>query len=264
MSVTIRTMAVSNTKTRGARPMTGLVAILLAVAGCAGPSPSLPAVTRTPTPSIAATAAPTDEPGASAPTPLEDPPLAIELVAGGYTGFPDEAGGFASYGAILRNPNTGWSVQRAEVKIDFLDASGAFIAGEEVVVTILPGQETAIGGQASGAAEASQMDVQLPDDLTAFVPRATTNEGFDVTDIVWTGNGARGWLTTGELTSRFATPQSFVQVVAIHRDEAGSIVGGAGGGIQDIAPGGSAKFEIVDTSPYTDIMQTDIYWQVTR
>jgi hypothetical protein len=263
MSVTIRTMAMSSTTTRGARPMTGLIAILLAVAGCAGPSPSPSAVTSPATPTIVATAAPTLQPSAAGSATLDDPPLAIELVAGGYTGFPDEAGGFASYGAILRNPNTSWSVQRAEVKIDFLDDSGTFIAGEEVVVTILPGQETAIGGQASGAGAASQMDVQLPDDLTAFMSRAATDEGFDVADVE-TVTGAGGLLTTGTLTSRFATPQSFVQVVAIHRDDAGTIVGGAGGGIQEIAPGASAEFEIVDGSPYTDVVKTDIYWQVTR
>jgi hypothetical protein len=199
----------------------------------------------------------------SAFVPAEDPPLAIELLESGFTAFPDDGGGFASYGAVLRNSNTGWSVQRAEVMIDFLDATGAFIAGEEVAITILPGQTTAIAGQSSGAGNAARMEVHPPEDDPAFVPRPSTGEDFGVTGLR-TEAVAGQWLTTGELESRFETPQSFVQLVAIYRDAAGHIVGGGGGGVQAIAPGASSAFEIVDSSPYADVSATDVYWQIAR
>jgi hypothetical protein len=195
--------------------------------------------------------------------PSEDPPLEIEVVETGFTAFPDDSRGVASYGAILRNPNTGWSLQRAEVRIDFLDATGAFITGAEVAVTILPGQTTAIAGQSSGAGDAASMTVQPPEDLTAFVPRPATDDTFEVRDLQ-TESMAGQWVTTGQLVSGFTNRQSFVQLVAIHRDATGAIVGGGGGGVEALEPAASAAFEIVDASPYAEVSVTEVHWQVTR
>ena len=149
-----------------------------------------------------------------------------------------------------------------EVFVDFLGPDGAFLAGEEPVVTILPGQTTAIAGQAAGAGEAATIDVRPPDDVVAFQPRA--DEGtFDVEDIRTTSADGQT-ITTGRLMSRFQTDQSFVEVIAIYRDGAGSIVGGASGGIEAIPAGGSAEFEIIGVSPSVEIASTEVYWQVAR
>lgn len=107
------------------------------------------------------------------------------------------------------------------------------------------------------------MEVHPPEDAAAFVPRPPSGEEFGVAGIR-TEAVAGQWLTTGELESRFETPQAFVQLVAIYRDAAGAIVGGGGGGVQAIAPGASVAFEIVDSSPYADVSATDVYWQVAR
>ena len=237
----------------------GLIVSVVAACTSTAPTPVL-----TPPPSQPPVESPSASLAASpAFVPAEDPALSLELVESGFSAIDDDGGGLASYGAILRNPNTGWAVRRAIVTIDFLDASGTFIGGEEVAMTLLPGQESAIGGQSSGAGAASQMEVHLPDDVDSFVPRAATAESFDVTEIR-TEAIAGQWVTTGRIASAFSTAQSFVQLVAIHRNGAGAIIGGGTGGIQAIEPGATATFEIVDGTPYADVAETAVYWQVTR
>ena len=110
-----------------------VVAAAIGLAACTSVTPT-PIVTTPPasSPSDELPEATPPPSGAAASEPAEDTPLEIEVVESGFSVFPDDGGGFASYGAILHNPNTGWSLQRAEVHVDFLDASGAFIAGEEV------------------------------------------------------------------------------------------------------------------------------------
>jgi hypothetical protein len=192
----------------------------------------------------------------------ETDPLPLEVVESGFTAFPDDQGGSASYGAIIRNPNEAWAAVRMEVHVDFYDTADAFLAGQDVVVTVLPGQTTAIGGQVQGAGDASRMEVVLPDDLTAFQLRTMTSERFEA-DVVQTSRAGGQTTTIGRLNSLFATAQTFVQLVAVYRDADGAIIGGAGGGVESIAPGGSADFEIGSVL-YPDLMDTEVYWQVTR
>ena len=240
-----------------------LVAAGIGLAACTSVTPTPIMTTPGPSRSNEVPEATPPPSGSAASEPAEDSPLDIEVVESGFTVFPDDGGGFASYGAILHNPNAGWSLQRAQVHVDFLDANGAFIAGEEVAITILPGQTTAIAGQSSGAAGAATMTVQPPVDLTAFVPRQATDEAFTVTDLR-TESIAGQWVTTGQVVSGFTTRQSFVQLVAIHRDAAGAILGGEGGGVEALEPGASAAFEIVDASTYEEVTATEVHWQITR
>ena len=245
----------------------GLAAAVALLAGCdaarsstAIASPSAVA-SASPGATIVATSTPPASQGATVPPSAVADPVPIEVVEAGLTAFPGDAGGSVSYAAVLHNPNTDWMLQRAEVLVDFLDANGAFVGGEELLVTILPGQTTAISGQSAGAGAATQIVVQPPEDVTAFVRRAG-GEGFDVLDVA-TEAGASTWLTTGTLVSRFGALQTFVQVFAVHR-AGGLIVGGASGGIESIEPGASATFEIVDSSAYAAVEATGVYWQVTR
>ena len=189
--------------------------------------------------------------------------LPIEVVETGYTILSDDPSGSIAYAAILRNPNTDWAFQRAQVLVDLLDAKGGFLAGADVVVTLLPGQTSAIAGQISGGGGAASLDVRPPEDSAAFVTRAATDEGFEVLDVATAQEGG-GWLTTGTLVSRFAARQSFVEVIAVQRDAAGVLLGGANGGVEAIEPGASVPFEVLDDAPYAAIGRTDVYWQLTR
>jgi len=219
------------------------------------PSPS---VSSSPVPR--ASAAGSTAPSASVPVELDPSP--VEVLDSGFTTTADPEGGSTSYGALLRNPNASWAAVRMEVHVDFLGADGSFVAGEEPVVTILPGQTTAIGGLAAGAEAAASIEVTAPDDIVAFQPRA--DEGTFVVEDIQTTSGDGQTTTTGRLVSRFQTDQSFVEVVAIYRDGAGSIVGGASGGVEGVPAGGSAEFEIVEFTPAVEINTTEVYWQVTR
>jgi hypothetical protein len=189
-------------------------------------------------------------------------PAPLELVESGFTAFPDDQGGFASYAALIHNPNSAWAAARMEIHVDFYDAADAFLAGEDVVATVLPGQTTAIGGEAHGAGDAARMEVVLPDDLAAFQPRDLTSERFEA-EVVQTSRAGGQTTTIGQLTSLFATEQTFVQLVAVYRNGEGSIIGGAGGGVESIAPGASAAFEVV-SALYPELSGTEVYWQVTR
>jgi hypothetical protein len=237
--------------------------VLAAVGSCADTNRSSPPSTSLTSPAASPSRdAPASVPGSPSVAVAADP-VQLEVVESGFTTIVDDQGGAASYGAILRNPNADWAAVRMEVHVDAFDAGGAFIAGEEVVVTALPGQVTAIGGLSQGAGTAATVEIVPPEDLTAFQPRPATDETFAVED-VRTASGGGQTTTTGRLVSTFATEQTFVQLVAIYRDAAGRIIGGAGGGVQSIPAGGSADFEIVEATPGAEVAATEVYWQVTR
>ena len=186
--------------------------------------------------------------------------MTLRLVESGFTAFPEA--GFASFGIVVRNPDPALTAYHAVIHLDFLGPDGAFVAGEEFQVIVFPGQTTALAGQAFGAGEATRMEVVFPEDSSAYQPRGSGRETFEVRDArTRIGNGS--YVTTGRLFSRFETAQEFVQVFAIHRDSAGEIIGGATGGIQSIDPGDSSPFEIVDQTPYAGVSTTDVFWQVS-
>jgi hypothetical protein len=150
-----------------------------------------------------------------------------------------------------------------EIHVDFLDTGGAFVTGQDVVVTILPGQTTAIGGHAWGAGPAASVEIKPMDDAVAFQTRAPADGTFETKDVeTVSGNGQT--TTTGSLASTFSTEQSFVQLVAIYRDGTGAIVGGAGGAVESVPAGSSVTFEIIDATPAAEIAATEVYWQMTR
>ena len=199
-------------------------------------------------------------------TPVAPPdavdPEALVIVERGFTAFAEDGADFASFGIVLTNPNPDWAVVRSEVFIDFFDADDAFIAGEEVFLTLLPGQTSAIAGEAFGAGRATRMEVGLPDDTTAFEPATDSGRAFDVTDVSTTRSDDLN-VTSGTLTSRFGTVQRLVQLAAIYRDAGGGIVGGAVGGVDAIEPGQELEFEIVDAAPHGDLAAAEVFWQLS-
>ena len=213
-------------------------------------------------PASAAIEASGPPPGAAS-LPLETDPVPIEVVESGFSAAPDDQGGSASYGAVLRNPNATWAAVRMEVHIDFLDAGGGFINGQDVVVTILPGQTTAIGGHASGAGSAASVEIKPLNDAVAFQTRAPADGTIETSDVETVSAGGQT-TTTGSLASTFPTEQTFVPLVAIYRDEIGAIVGGASGAVASVPPGGSVPFEIIEATPPAEIAATELYWQASR
>jgi hypothetical protein len=182
-------------------------------------------------------------------------------VESGFTAFADGSD-FASFAAVLENPNARWAAMRMLVMVDFLDADGAFVAGEELFVQILPGQRTAIAGEAFGAGQARQMTVNVPEDTTAFEDSAASEASFAIMGVDTTrADGLNR--TEGRVRSRFPDTQSSVLLAAVYRDGRGRILGGAVGGLDSIAPGETQEFEIIDSAPFRNLARTEVFWQVS-
>lgn len=189
-------------------------------------------------------------------------PTGLRIVESGFTAFSTDGNDFASFAAIVDNPNDRWAVFRMEITIDFFDADDTFVAGEEMFVQVLPGQRTAISGEAFGAGQAVRMSVNLPDDTTAFEASRISSGLFRTADVETSRRDGLN-VTRGRLTSRATVTESLVQLTAIYRSARGAIIGGAVGGVDSIAPGATISFEIIDSAPFPSIPDTEVYWQVS-
>lgn len=224
--------------------------------GAATPSPS-PDPDATPAATAPATPRPTVEPR---PTPDEGTYQPLVLDSFGYTAVTEDGNDFATWGAVLTNPNTEWSVFRMPVAVSFLGPDSALLNSADLQVTVLPGQTTAIGGQTFGASAATEMVVELADDPTPYRPLISSGT-IEITDLESEPSEA-GLLTTGTLTSSLTTDQTFLQLFAIYSDAEGNIVGGTAGAVEAMASGASVPFEISEAQPPADMAATDVYWQL--
>lgn len=213
----------------------------------------------TPAPSGGAAGSPAATTPATATPSVEAEPAPIRVVEAGFTAFAD-GNDFASFAAILENPNTAWAAIRMRVTIELFAPGDEFVGGDELVVQILPGQRTAIAGEVFGAGRATRLEVRLPDDTTAFESRRPRGR-FDVSSIHTSRDDGLN-KTGGRLTNRFDTDETLVQLIAVYRDQRGSIVGGAVGGVDSIESGDTLVFEIIDSAPHRQLAATEVYWQV--
>jgi hypothetical protein len=188
--------------------------------------------------------------------------VSLRVVESGFTAFAEDGNDFASFAAILENPNAAWAALRMHVTVEFFDADDVFVAGQELFVQILPGQRTAIAGEAFGAGQARRMEVILPDDMTAFEPSRSTGDLFDLSAIETSRRDGLN-ITDGRLTRRATATESAAQLVAVYRNGRGAIMGGAAGGVDSIAPGATLTFAIIDSAPYAVISSTEVYWQMS-
>jgi hypothetical protein len=209
------------------------------------------------TPAGPQTPGPTLEPR---PTPAEGAYQPMTVAESGYTAVKDEANDYATFAAVLANPNTEWAIYRLSLQVNFFDASDGFLGGAEVQVTLLPGQTTAVSGQAYGAGSAVRMVVAPLDDPTPYMPFSSSGT-IEVSD-VQTSASEVGVLTTGTLTSSLTSDQTFLQLYSVYRDASGAVVGGATGAVESIPSGGGAAFEISDSQPPPGWTATEVYWQL--
>jgi hypothetical protein len=208
-------------------------------------------------PTQAGTPRPTLEPR---PTPSEGTFQPVTVDSFGFTPVTSDGNDYTTYGAVLTNPNTEWAVYRMLVQVNLFDAADNFVGGAEVNVTILPGQTTAVSGQAFGAGSAVRMLVAPPDDPTPYVPFSSAG-AIDVSGVATTTNET-GTLTTGTLTSSLTSDQAFLQLFAVYRDASGAVIGGIPSAVESLPSGSSVQFEILDTQPPPGIASTEVYWQL--
>lgn len=177
----------------------------------------------------------------------------------GFTAFHDGGNDFASYGAILRNPDPKWSIVRMEIHVDFYGTGDTFLAGDDVTITIRPGATLGIAGQVFAAGRAVRMEVNPPEDTASYQQVSPSTESIRARNVS-TRRISGSYVTTGTVVSTFSTEQSPVELTAVYRDARGRIIGGSTGGAQTVPARGTASFEIVDGSPYPAVAKTDVYW----
>jgi len=256
-----------------------------------GPSPSAPVQPSlvlpsgepsddpAPSPSTATPGASTLQPSAGSPTPgstdpgtprptLEPVPTPDEgsyqpvvVDSFGFTPINTDGNDFSSWAAVFTNPNTEWAIFRMPVQIEFYGADDLFLGGDELYVTILPGQTTAIAGQ-GGTAATTRFVVTPADDPTPYVPLISSGT-VEITDVESVATDI-GRLTTGSLTSTLTTDQTFMPIIAVYRDAAGNILGGTNSGVESLPSGATVQFEIPDSLPPPNIATTEVYWQLGR
>jgi hypothetical protein len=216
--------------------------------------PASPPTSPPPSPSPASAGRPT-------PVPPSQPPAQsdVEVKETGFTAFHTNGNDFASYGAILRNPDPHWSIVRMEIHVDFYGTGDTFLAGDDVTITIRPGATIGIAGQVFGAGRAVRVEVNPPEDTVSYQQVPPSTESMRVKNVSTRRiNGS--YVTTGTVVSTFSSDQSPVELTAVYRDARGRIIGGATGGAQTVPAGGTAPFEIVDGSPYPAVATADVYW----
>ena len=136
------------------------------------------------------------------------------------------------------------------------------MAGEERSISLLPGQTTAIAGQAFGAGAAERLDIRPPEDTTAYFPAAPPTGTVEIDDITAHQAGST-MTTTATIHNNLPTDLRFVEVSAVYRDASGAIIGGSPGAIELVAAGESVPFEISDAQAPAGIESTEVYWWVS-
>jgi hypothetical protein len=202
----------------------GNVLLALTAAACTGRGHEQP----TPTPS--ATSQPAPVTGATAPDGGR-----LRVTEQGLSQINDSAGKvMVSFGVLLENTSTNWVATSTKLTVTLADDSGAPVEdrvehGQYSVYSTFPQHRTGLGAQIYvGSPGATRIAVQIG--TSTWYPR--TNPGFAEVASADVQTRHR----TGSATFTFALTSAYHQTVTgrylyiIFRDQAGKLIGGAGGG----------------------------------
>lgn len=211
----------------------------------AAPTPSATHTILTPTPGSAKTPAPTDA-------------VRQDLVIGDF-GFTLDSGD-AAYALILTNPNPATFVASfTSVQLTFYEGSNPLHTEEDYSGKILPGQTTAVTGEA--------FDVGgHPDRMTVRLGEPNWDEidftagSFTISDIKTKKQEFGGWKTTGILRSTFVQRQENIRLDAVYRNAAGDVLGGDFTYLDFVDPDAEISFDIDTFVDFKGIDSTEVYW----
>jgi hypothetical protein len=190
--------------------------------------------------------------------PAADAPLPLVVTDSGFTRSDDRA----SYAVIVSNPNPStWAAGRVPVRLDFVDADGGLVTTEEAYVSAAPGQTTAITGSASDVQGAKKMEVVLGGSTDNweeldFVPGTLT-----FSEVKTKKDTYGGLTTTGRIHSEFADQMESVEIIAVYKNKAGKVLGGASTYVDFIPAGGDSSFKINSFSDIKGVSSTEMYFQ---
>ena len=241
--------------------MRSLIVVMLLVAGCgADAAPTAPYA-------VSDSREPIDEPleePIAEPTPEPKPRTEPAVVAQGFTASTERNS--ASYAVVVENPNATWVPTFVNVSITFLDEEGTMLTTEAQNITgMLPESETAVAGDAAGAGDATEMEVQISTlNLLPTLVRSSLSEGghYEYERVETALEGRGGVSTTGAVVSRFDSTQYNVPIHVVYYDDAGEVVGGCLTSVDEVPAGRQVTFEASTSVTVPDIAETRVFGHV--
>lgn len=199
-------------------------------------------------------------PGAPAPdeptTDLTEPPAPADGLTVAERGVTVVADRFdasrreATFGAVVVNPNPGWTARGVQIGVELLDEAGNATRRDDAFIEIvLPDQRVAVAGLLFDAPAEPVVDVGLRIDVARWEETGPVAGGFTTADIVTAEADLTGLRTTFDLRSEFPAAVSDVRVTAVYRDDAGAVVAGADTVIGRLEPNVTTPAEIALPTP---------------
>lgn len=194
----------------------------------------------------------------TAATPAAEPQ--IEIAAHGFSSGPTNEYDptiTTNYAAVFSNPDAENFVS-ARVRFVFKDGDGTVVATEEDFLTaVLPGDKAALAGDLYDRPAPASMEVQvLPGE------RETAPEGlprFEIDQVRTAAEEFGGLTTTAHLTNPFTRDLEDLRAVAVYRDSAGNVTGGAWGFVSFVPSSGSTGIELSTYSLSSPPPSTEVY-----
>lgn len=242
-----------------------LVGGLLAGCGSAAETASTEGETQS---EVVAGQEPTEDAATAAPeetkTEESDASAILEVVEYGFTQL--DGGEYGSpgvtYGVVLANSGNAIA-SGAQAQISFKDSSGVVVdTREEYLDAVLPGSSVALGDFVYDADGVETMTVQVLPGTTEELEGEPAN--FTVSDVSTREQEYGGFKTTATVASPFTRDLQDLRAVAIYRDAAGDVVGGAYTFLGFVPAGGQAAVSIDDIAEGLSApSSTEVYIGIT-
>lgn len=240
----------------------GITALVLTVAGCSGGGDQSPA----PTPTSPPASQPTFVNGTTAPD-----GGSVRVTGQGVSQITDGRGGaMVSFGVMVENTSTNWVATGTKLTVTFAKDSGAPVEdqiehGQYSAHATFPQQRTGIGAAIYVSSPGTtRIAVQIG--ASIWYPRSNAAFAEVTTADVATRRGTRFTTVTFAMTSAYHQTLGYLFLYFIFRDQAGQLIGGAGGGGEGYpcssVPPGTSKCTSYLYSPFpagTVDARTEVY-----
>ena len=133
-----------------------------------------------------------------------------------------------TFAVIIENPHERWTAQGVQVDVQFLDAAGTPLGGDNgFVEVVLPGQKVAVAALFFDAPTVPVADLSVTLDVARWRETDAVDGTFQTTDVVTEEAEFSGVHSTFVLRSTFEDDLVDVGVTVVYRGPDGRIVGGS-------------------------------------
>ena len=167
-----------------------------------------------------------------------------------------------TFAVIIENPHPDWLAQGVQVDVQFLDAAGAPVGGDNgFVEVVLPSQRVAVAALFFDAPTVPVADLGVTVDVARWRETEPFSGGFVTKDVVTEEAEFSGVRTAFVLRSEFPDPLTDVGVTAVYRGGFGEIVGGSDTFVDLLEPDVDTPVELslLANIPLERITATELY-----